>query len=87
MTLLPYHPYTHASAKPVIPGAVTKYEIQLFPTLATIASGDRLRLTLSTTDAPHLTPLPQQLPALAGGIYTIERSSAATSSLTVEMLR
>jgi hypothetical protein len=87
MTLLPYHPYTHASAKPVIPGAVTKYEIQLFPTLATIASGDRLRLTLSTTDTPHLTPLPQQLPALAGGIYTIERSSAAPSSLTVEMLR
>ncbi|HWE13042.1 MAG TPA: CocE/NonD family hydrolase, partial [Solirubrobacteraceae bacterium] len=87
MTLLPYHPYTQASAKPVIPGAVTKYEIQLFPTLATIASGDRLRLTLSTTDTPHLTPLPQQLPALAGGIYTIERSSAAPSSLTVEMLR
>jgi hypothetical protein len=43
-------------------------------------------MTLSTTDTPHLTPLPGQLPKLAGGVYTIERSPAAPSSLTVEML-
>jgi putative CocE/NonD family hydrolase len=87
MTILPYHPYTKASARPVTRGAVTKYQIQVFPTLATIATGDRLRLTLSTTDAPHLTPLPGQLPELATGLYTIERSPAAPSSLTMEMLR
>jgi putative CocE/NonD family hydrolase len=86
-TLLPYHPYTQASAQPVTPGAVTKYQIQIFPTLATIASGDSLRLTLSTSDTPHLVPLPQQLPTLAGGIYSIDRSAAAPSSLTVETLR
>jgi uncharacterized protein len=86
MTVLPYHPYTQASAQPVTPDAVTQYQIQIFPTLATIAAGDRLRLTLSTTDTPHLTPLPEQLPKLAGGIYTIGRSAAAPSSLTVEML-
>ena len=71
MTLLPYHPYTQASARPVTRGAVTEYQIEIFPTLATIATGDRLRLTLSTTDTPHLTPLPAQLPELAGGVYTI----------------
>ncbi len=87
MTVLPYHPYTQASAKPVTPGAVTEYQIQIFPTLATIAAGDRLRLTLSTADTPHLTPLPGQLPKLAGGVYTIARSAAAPSSLTLEMLR
>jgi predicted acyl esterase len=85
--IVPYHAYTKASARPVTPGAVTAYQIQIFPTLATIATGDRLRLTLSTTDTPHLTPLPGQLPKLAGGVYTIERSPAAPSSLTVEMLR
>jgi putative CocE/NonD family hydrolase len=85
-TILPYHSYTKASARPVTPGAVTAYQIQIFPTLATIATGDRLRLTLSTTDTPHLTPLPGQLPKLAGGLYTIERSPHAPSSLTVEML-
>ena len=87
MTLLPFHPYTRASAQPVTPGAVTKYEIQIFPTLATIAAGDRLRLTLSTTDTPHLAPLPGQLPELAGGIYTINRSATAPSSVTIETLR
>jgi hypothetical protein len=86
MTVLPYHPLTQASARPVTPGAVTEYQIQIFPTLATIASGDRLRLTLTTTDTPHLTPLPQQLPQLAGGLYTIQRSAAAPSSVTVELL-
>jgi uncharacterized protein len=86
-TILPYHPYTQTSAHPVAPGAVTRHQIQIFPTLATIATGDRLRLTLSTTDAPHLTPLPKQLPELAGGIYTIDRSAVAPSSLTVETLR
>lgn len=86
MTLLPYHPYTEASASPVQTGKVTEYQIQIFPTLVTIGAGDRLRLTVSTTDTPHLTPLPGQLPELAGGVYTIERSSSAPSSLIVELL-
>jgi uncharacterized protein len=86
MTVLPYHPYTQASAKPVTPGAMTEYQIQIFPTLVTITSGDSLRLTLSTADAPHLTPLPPELPQLAGGVYTIGRSANARSSLTFETL-
>ena len=86
MTLLPYHPYTEASARPVTPGSVTGYQIELFPTLVTIGAGDRLRLTLSTTDTPHLTPLPEQLPNLAGGVYTVEHSASAPSSLTLELL-
>jgi putative CocE/NonD family hydrolase len=85
-TLMPYHPYTKASARPVLPGRVTQYQIEIFPTLATIARGDRLRLTLSTADSPHLTPLPEQLPRLAGGVYTIRRSAAAPSALTLELL-
>jgi predicted acyl esterase len=86
MTVLPYHPYTQASATPVTPGQMTEYQIQIFPTLDTIAAGDSLRLTLSTTDTPHLTPLPIELPNLAGGVYTIGRSSAAPSSLTLELI-
>jgi predicted acyl esterase len=70
----------------VTPGAVTEYQIQIFPTLATIAKGNRLRLTLSSTDTPHLTPLPKQLPQLVGGVYTIQRSSSHPSSLTVDLL-
>ncbi len=87
MTVLPYHTYAEASAKPVTPGAVTEYQIQIFPTLATIAAGNRLRLTLSTADTPHVVPLPGQLPELAGGVYTIARTAASPSSLTVELLK
>lgn len=86
MTVLPYHPYTQASAKGVTPGAMTEYQIEIFPTLATIGAGDRLRLTLSTADTPHLTPGPSQLPGLIGGIYSITRSAKAPSSLTVELV-
>ncbi|HEX3689669.1 MAG TPA: CocE/NonD family hydrolase [Solirubrobacteraceae bacterium] len=86
MTVLPYHPYTQASATPVSPGTMTQYQIQIFPTLVTIASGDSLRLTLSTADAPHLTPLPPELPNLLGGVYTIGRTADAPSSLTFETL-
>jgi putative CocE/NonD family hydrolase len=86
MTVLPYHPYTQASAKPVSPGTMTEYQIQIFPTLATVAAGDSLRLTLSTADTPHLTPLPPELPNLVGGVYTIARSANAPSSLTFETL-
>jgi putative CocE/NonD family hydrolase len=87
VTILPYHPYTKASAQPVTPGAVTEYQIQLFPTLATIAAGNSLRLTLSSTDTPHLTPLPGDLPKLAGGVYTIARTPSAPSSLNLELLK
>jgi len=87
MTILPYHPYTETSAKPVTPGTVTEYQIQIFPTLVTIPAGNSLRLTLSTTDTPHLTPLPEQLPDLAGGVYTIARTASAPSSLTLELLK
>jgi uncharacterized protein len=86
MTVLPYHPYTQPSAKPVSPGTMTEYQIQIFPTLVTLASGNRLRLTLSTADTPHLTPVPADLPNLVGGVYTIGRSADAPSSLTFETL-
>jgi putative CocE/NonD family hydrolase len=85
VTVYPYHPYTLASAKPVTPGKVTEYQIQIFPTLVTIGKGDRLRVTISTADTPHLVPLPQQLPQLAGRVYAIQQDAAAPSSLTVEL--
>jgi uncharacterized protein len=85
VTVLPYHPYTEASAEAVVPGAIEEYQIQVFPTLVTLAAGDRLRVTVSTTDTPHLVPIASQLAKLAGGEYYIQRTAAAPSSLTVEL--
>lgn len=69
---------------PVTSGATEKYQIQVFPTLATIPKGDRLRVTISTTDVPHLAATPREYANLAGGVYQIQRNPEAPSSLTVE---
>ena len=81
--VMPYHDYTEASAVPVTPGQVTQYQIEVFPTYSTIAAGHRLRVALSTTDAPHLVPTLPQQQELFGGVYEVQRTAAAPSSLTV----
>jgi len=77
--LLPYHPYTQASVEPVVPGQVETDDIEVFPTFAEIPAGWRLRVTLTTSDTPHLLPTVAQLPHLVGGVYTIERHAGALS--------
>ena len=84
--LMPYHDYTPASVVPVVKGQVTRYDVEVFPTYATIAAGHRIRVTLSTTDAPHLLPTPPQYLRLFGGIYHVQRSAVAPSSVTIPLL-
>ena len=74
--LLPYHPYTSAASQPVTPGQSTTYDIQIAPTFATIAPGHRIKVTLASSNFPHLLPTAPQLANLAGGIYTIEPGSS-----------
>jgi hypothetical protein len=84
-TIMPYHPYTEASARPVQPGAITRYDVEVFPTYATIRTGHRIRVTVSTADFPHLLPTGPALANLAGGIYRIHRGGDAASSITIPM--
>ncbi|MHB8659670.1 MAG: CocE/NonD family hydrolase [Solirubrobacteraceae bacterium] len=79
--ILPYHPYTQASVRPVPVGRVVRYDIEIFPTTALLAAGHRLRLTLTTSDVPHLLAGPQQLDNLAGGVYLIQRNRKYASYL------
>ncbi len=81
--LLPYHPYTQSSAAPVTPGALTRYDVEIFPTYATIPAGDRLRVTIASSDFPHLDPTPPQQANLAGGVYQLERGGPDPSALEV----
>lgn len=83
--LLPYHPYTQASSQPVVPGLVTRYDIEVFPTFAELAPGHRLRLTLTTSDTPHLLPSPAQAASLAGGVYQVQRNLVAASFLELPL--
>ncbi len=85
-TVLPYHPYTKASAVPVPKGAVTRYDVEVFPTYSTIAAGHRIRVTIDTTDFPHLAPTPPQLAKLFGGVYEVQRTATAPSSVTIPLI-
>lgn len=84
--LLPYHPYTQASARTVVPGQVTRYDIEVFPTFDTIAQGHSLRVTVSSVDTPHLQPIPSQVANLIGGVYQIQRSPQAPSAIEVSLI-
>jgi putative CocE/NonD family hydrolase len=84
--ILPYHPYTKASEVAVVPGKVTRYDIEVFPTYATIAAGHRIRVTLSSADFPHLVPTPPELVQLAGGRYQVQRNASAPSSVTIPLI-
>ena len=68
--VLPWHPYTSASSRPIPPGRAVQLDIEVYPTMARIAPGDRLRLTLTSGDTA-LQPSPVQISRLAGGRYSI----------------
>jgi predicted acyl esterase len=84
--VMPYHPYTKATATPVVKGALTRYGVEVFPTYSTIAAGHRLRVTINSTDFPHLLPTPAQLTKLFGGVYDVQRTATAPSSITVPLI-
>jgi uncharacterized protein len=75
--LQPGHSYSQASASPVPTGKLTRYDIDVFPTYATIAKGHRIRITLGTADSPHLMPTTPELANLAGGVYQVQLGSSA----------
>jgi putative CocE/NonD family hydrolase len=83
--MLPYHPYTRAALQPVAPGQVTRYDVEVFPTFNTLEPGHSLRITVATSDFPHVLPSVAQLPNLLGGVYAVEHSSAYPSSVEIPL--
>jgi uncharacterized protein len=83
--LLPYHPYTRASKTPVVTGQQTRYQVEVFPTYSTIAKGDRIRITLSSSDSPHLGADSVQTADLVGGVYQVHTGSGGASSVELPL--
>jgi predicted acyl esterase len=77
--LLPVHPLTGGSTQPVTPDELTRYDIEVLPTLASIAPGHRLRVTITTSDTPHLLPSAGQFANLVGGVYRVQHNRALAS--------
>src|SRR4051794_23657643 len=85
--LQPYHPYTRESVAAVPTGKVVRYDVEVFPTVAQIAAGHQLRLTLTTGDTPHLLPTRTQAADLAGGLYDIQRTKASASFVELPLIK
>lgn len=83
--ILPYHPSTRAAAQPVVPGEMTRYDIEVFPMFATLPAGHRLRLTLTTADTPHLAPTAPAFLSLLGGAYEVARHAGAASFVEIPL--
>ena len=83
--LRPQHLSTRAAAQPVVPGELTRYDLDIFPTAALIEPGHRLRLTLTTYDFPHLVPTKPARAALAGGLYQVSQGGDSPSSLLIPL--
>ena len=75
--LLPNHTYAKRDARAVVPGRMTRYDIEVFPTYASIAAGHSIRVTLSTADTPHLVPTVPTLANLTGGVYQVHLGTSA----------
>lgn len=83
--LRPHHISTRAAVRPVQPGELTRYDIEIFPTAALIAPGHRLRLTVTTYDFPHLVPNAPAREALAGGLYQLHQGGPTPSFLLLPL--
>jgi putative CocE/NonD family hydrolase len=83
--LRPHHFSTRAAERPVVPGEVTRYDVEIFPTAALIAPGHQLRLTLTTYDFPHLVPTKPARRALAGGRYRVHQGGPTPSQIIVSL--
>ena len=87
--LQPSHPFTMASQQPVAPGRITRFDIGLLANFTEIPAGYRIQLVLNSQPPANfhsvLAPTPQELANLAGGVYTIERSSVAASFIDLPL--
>lgn len=83
---LPHHPFTRAAQTAAQPGELVRYDVTIRPAFATIKPGHRLRLTILTSQTPHLLPTPKQQANLIGGVYSLHRNVGAASYVQLPLL-
>jgi putative CocE/NonD family hydrolase len=83
--ILPYHPYTKASQTPVVPGQITRYDVEIFPTFDTLLPGHRLRVTVASDDFPHIIPSASEFANLLLGSWQVQRNATAASGVELPL--
>jgi putative CocE/NonD family hydrolase len=87
MLVQPWHPDTRASVLPVKADTIYKLDVEIFPTLATLARGHSLRLALQTVDEPHANGSVPQTSDGAGGTVTVYSGGKHRSTLVLGIER
>jgi len=83
----PWHPDTRASVLPVKADTIYQLDVEIFPTLATLARGHSLRLALQTVDEPHSNGSLPQTTDGAGGTLTVYSGGSHRSTLVLGVER
>lgn len=83
MLVQPWHPDTRSSVLPVKAGKIYVLDVEIFPTLATLARGHSLRLALQTVDEPHSNGSVGQTTDAAGGTVTVYSGGSHRSTLVL----
>ncbi|WP_232787337.1 CocE/NonD family hydrolase C-terminal non-catalytic domain-containing protein [Spongiibacter nanhainus] len=81
-----FHPYFPSSAQRLVPDEVARFDIEVRPTAVQINEGERLRITVSTSDIPFAFRTVDMVLDLVGSSYLVQRNSIYPSSVTVPML-
>jgi len=89
-TLLdPAHPFTQASAQPIVPGRTTRYDVSMLANFTLIPAGDRIQVVVTSQTPANfhspLTPTPQESANLANGVYTVGYGGFTPSALNLPL--
>ena len=82
----PWHPFTQASQKTITPLQPFRADVEVFPTSALIKAGEKLRISVGTSDLPHgLSPIPDLLTSLLGAM-TVYSTPAMPSRVNIPLV-
>lgn len=82
----PWHPFTAASAQPLVPGKPVLVPVEIFPAAALIRAGHRLRISISASNqAQGIWPLPIQ-GQVEGNVITIHNDAKYPSSVVLPVV-
>ena len=82
----PYHYFTEEKREMLIPGEVTKLQIEIFPTSAIIRKGNKLRISISASNQAQGIPSYPLQTLIEGGITTIHNSPEYPSNIVLPAL-
>lgn len=79
----PYHYFSQAQERLLVPGEVTKMQVEIFPTSVLLRQGNRLRVSISPSNQAQGMLNLQQRDGVKGGVTTIYNTPEYPSSLVV----